>query len=143
MPSRHRRIGLVVDEDIDLALGVVREGSTKASLPDATAVRDAVLEGAVLSAVFSVARRPSTEVGAQAAALLAALRDLLPGLELPTSVTEIVGQNVDATRARQVSAERRQKQLMLLSSPNPHGRAAQEYADDHDALDATGHMRRR
>lgn len=143
MPSRHRRIGLVVDEDIDLALGVVREGSTKASLPDATAVRDAVLEGAVLSAVFSVARRPSTEVGAQAAALLAELRDLLPALELPTSVTEIVGQNVDATRARQISAERRQKQLMLLSSPNPHGRAAQEYADYHDALDATGHMRRR
>lgn len=140
MPSRHRRIGLVVDEDVDAALSLVRDASTEGSLPDATAVRDAVFEGAVLSALVSVARQPSTEVGAEAAALLARIRVLLPALELPASVTEAVGQSVDAAHAGRLSAERRQKQRVLLSSPNPHGPAALDYAATYDALDAVSEV---
>lgn len=127
-----------MDEDVEIALGVVREHSTKAVAQDAGVAREAVFEGAVLSALISSASAMTGEQSCHASEVLSGLRDLLPTLALPATVVETVVERLDAGDAERAAAQRRHSQRALLAAPNPHGRAALDYAASYDAFDAAG-----
>jgi hypothetical protein len=134
MPSPHRRIGLVVDEDIESALRVFRQASDSA--PEASLVRSAVLEGAMIEALVAAAAEPGDRDQERAAAVVGELRELLPALGLPAVVGSNIAGRLDRAVETRTGEERRRRQLELISSPNTHGRAALDHADSFDADDA-------
>ncbi len=132
MPSRHRRIGLVVDDDIDSALRIFRDAS-RSSTPDASLARAAVFEGALVEALMAAAGGSDRQD--RAAVLLEELHDLLPMLRLPDPVRAHLAEALGRAAESQTREVRRRRQIELISSPNPHGRATSDYADTFDALD--------
>ncbi|MEJ7817613.1 MAG: hypothetical protein WKF49_02965 [Thermoleophilaceae bacterium] len=136
MPSPHRRIGLVVDEGVESALTIFRQASETA--PDASLVRTAVLEGALIEALMTAAQRGDGDQE-QAAVLVKRLRDLLPALGLPAVVRANLAGRLDRAVDTRTSEQRRHRQLELIGSPNPYGTAALDYADSFDADDVLPH----
>ena len=130
MPSRHSRIGLVVDESVASALSFLREVE---QAPDARLVRRAVFEGALIEAVVEAAGGRSASRD-RAGDLLAELREFVPRLPAPmqADLLELFEQGL----AEAASDERRQRQREAIGLPNPHGRAALDYADTFDAVDS-------
>lgn len=135
MPSPYRRIGLVVDEDMDSALDIFRDSSREQPTPEASLARRAVFEGTLIEALMKVAGRASSGQP-RAAALLAELRDVLPTLQLPKAAAADLEEALARVTEAHALEDRRRRQLALLESPNPYGRAALEYAEDFDGLDS-------
>ena len=132
MPSPHRRIGLVADEDIQSALKIFRQAAGAA--PDASLARSAVLEGALVEALMTAAERGSGD-HERAAVLVRELRELLPALRLPAVVHDNIAERLDRAVKTRAGEERRRRQLELIGSPNPYGPTALDYADSFDADD--------
>lgn len=135
MPSPHRRIGLVIDEDMDSALDIFRDASRAEPAPEASLARRAVFEGTLIEALMKVATHAS---GGQerAAALLHELREMLPTLRLPEAVTADLEEALGRVTEGQAIEERKRRQIASLSEPNPYGRAALELTDTFDALES-------
>lgn len=131
MPSSHRRIGLVVDEDVGTALALLR-GRADSSFPDARLVREAVLDAILVERLVAAAELARDE---RAAAVVEELRALLPTLELPEAVLRHLMQTLDTASKPVTRDERRRRQLALIDSPNPYGRAALDYTNSVDAFD--------
>lgn len=134
MPSPHARIGLVVDDDLSAALGVVRE-QADGEVPQAGLARRAVFDGAALAAIMREARTPSAHRDA-ALRLLQDLRELLEGVELPPAIRATVVREIEAAGADALVRERRRRQRALLRAPDRHGATALHVSDTIDALDA-------
>jgi len=132
MPSPHRRIGLVADEQIESALKIFRRAAGAA--PDASLARSAVLEGALVEALMTAAERGSGDQE-RAAVLVRELRELLPALRLPAAVHDHLAERLERAVERRTGEERRRRQLELIGSPNRYGQAALDYADSFDADD--------
>jgi hypothetical protein len=133
MPTPHRRIGLVLDEGMSSAFDMLREQAGPA-LPEAGLARKAVYDGVALSAVLHAA---TTRTSSQEAArqLLRDMRALLRTMSLPMDVRTAVLEEIDRASADAGVQERRRRQLALLESPNPYGRATLDVTDSIDALD--------
>jgi hypothetical protein len=136
MPSPHRRIGLVVDEDIESALRIFRQASETA--PEASLVRRAVLEGSLIEALMTAAKRGDGDQE-RAAVLVGELRELLPALGLPAVVHANLADRLDRAVETRMGEKRRHRQLDLIGSPNPYGRAVLDHADSFDADDVLPH----
>lgn len=136
MPSPHRRIGLIVDEDMESALEIFRH--TAGAAPEATLARSAVLEGVMVEALMTAAEGASGHQE-RAAILVRELRELLPALRLPAVVHDNLAGRLDRAIETRTGEERRRRQLELIGSPNPSGRAALDYADSFDADDTLPH----
>jgi hypothetical protein len=133
MPSPHPRIGLVLDAGLRDALDVLRRRG-ELSQPQAALARRAVFEGALLEAILLEACSDSP-TGAAALAVLREIREIVGQLSMPRSVADAVIDEIDRVTDRARARERRARQLALVESPNPHGRAALEVAERIDALD--------
>ncbi len=129
---------MVVDDDMEAALGAVRAHWGTAVVQDARLAREAVFEGAVLSALIGAAGAAGGEERVRASGVLATLREVLPTLSLPQTVVKIVTEKLDVADGERAAAERRDRQLALLGASNPHGRAALDFAEGYDAVDAAG-----
>lgn len=133
MPSAHRRVGLVLDETMSSAFATLREHAGPA-LPEAGLARKAVLEGTAFSALLREAATPSA-TQADAQRLLRDLRELLATMRLPPQVKATVLEEIDRASRRTGIRERRQRQLAVLDSPDPYGRAALDVTESIDAFD--------
>ncbi len=129
---------MVVDDDVEAALGAVRAHWGKVVVQDARIAREAVFEGAILSALIGAASAADGEERVRASGVLATLREVLPTLSLPQTVVKIVTEKLDVADSEQAASDRRDRQLALLGASNPHGRAALDFADGYDAVDAAG-----
>ncbi|RYG67809.1 hypothetical protein EON77_16115 [bacterium] len=133
MPSPHRRVGLVIDDELSSAFGALRE-QRGSDLPEAALARGALIDGTVFGAVLR-------EAGSQSASREAAqeivrnLRTLMESLALPPFVKTTVIAEIDQVRHEVGVAERRLRQRALLRSPNPHGAAALAQSAYFDAFD--------
>jgi hypothetical protein len=63
------------------------------------------------------------------------MRALLRTMSLPMDVRTAVLEEIDRASADAGVQERRRRQLALLESPNPYGRATLDVTDSIDALD--------
>ena len=133
MPSSHPRLGHVLDEDMSTAFAVLRELADP-GVPEAGLARKAVFDGAAFGAILREATTPSASQDA-ARRLLRDMRGLLATMTLPQELKSAVMGEIDRASADAGVQERRARQLALLDSPNPHGRAALDVADSIDAFD--------
>jgi hypothetical protein len=134
MPSPHRRVGLVVDEEMSEALSALREQADE-DLPQAGLARRAVFEGVALAAIVHEARSASGHREA-ARRLLHDMRALLESVRLPAAVRVGVLEEIDRVGADEARQERRRRQRALLRAPDPHGLTALHVSDTLDAFDA-------
>ncbi|HVE68104.1 MAG TPA: hypothetical protein VNB64_05935 [Solirubrobacteraceae bacterium] len=134
MPTPFRRIGLVLDQEVDGALELFREGVNE-EVPQASLARRAVFEGALVQALVLLARQRSP-AQARAAAVVREMRELLPSLSLPREATDDLTEVLAGVAQDDESEARRQRQRTLLESPNLHGAAALSHAEDFDLLDS-------
>ena len=133
MPSPHRRIGLVVDDDMGSALAVLRE-QHGAAPPETVLARNAMFGGVALEAVLREATSTSPSRDA-ARELLSELRRLLDIVVLPAPVRGNVVESIEQVARDSGLADRRRRQLALLESPSSHGRAALAQTELIDAFD--------
>jgi hypothetical protein len=135
MPSPHRRIGLVVDEPVDRALDLIRERA-KEGVPEATAARQAVLEGALVEALLKLAMSDHAD-REQAADLIARVRELVPSLPLTAQIRLELLESLAPAQSRPSLAERRRRQLELLARPevSEDAQTAQDLAETFDAFE--------
>lgn len=135
MPSPHRRIGLVVDEPVDMVLELFRRGGHPSS-PDARLARSAVMEGALVEALVTVANGNARERD-RAIELIAEIRELLPSLPLSGKIQDELLDLLRRADGRPSLPERRRRQFELLrraGSPSG-GQTAQDLADTFDAFE--------
>lgn len=118
MPTPHRRIGLVLDGDLDRLLRAAYPGHAGARSPDATVVRRAVLAGAGLEQAIRV----SADDGLLAEALDALreavdrrLRDGQEDAAAMAALADALAGSLDEARRER----RRQRQLAFLHSSEP------------------------
>ena len=140
MPSSHHRVGLVADDPVRQALETVRRVND-AAWPEARAAREAVFDGAFFEALRAAAAagRPGTE---HAGAVLRALSELLPSLDLSAEIKNAIAARMEETLGRVEGDDRRRRQLELLASPDPYGETALAVADELDELDELAHLPR-
>lgn len=134
MPTKRRRIPLLVDETVDAAFGYFRPA--RSVVADSRLARRAVLEGAALEALLQIAAE-GTEEQARARAVLVEMVDLLSASDLPGEVIAELHERVAALAEQQEEEERRQRVLAYLAAPSPHRMRpfAHELAEEFDELD--------
>jgi hypothetical protein len=135
MPSAHRRVGLVVDDPVAAALGVLNRSAHEPTA-EASLARRAVIEGAALDAVIQAARLGGSP---DATLALVALQQALAGLDddLYEDVTAQVLREIGQALADAGVAARRTRQRALLSSDGPPSEVAlelKERLDSHEPL---------
>jgi len=123
----------LLDDDMSSAVAALREQHGTA-LPEAALARKAVFEGVAFGAVLQEARSQSASREA-AQEILRDLRRLMDALVLPALVKSTVIEEIEQASHATGVAERRRRQLALLRSPNPHGRAALAQTEMIDAFD--------
>jgi hypothetical protein len=131
MPSAHRRVGLVVDDDVDSALVSLRR-LTPTVTADATLVRMAVLDGAVLQAIIAAAASANEPALMAVEAVRAAVVD---STDLPQDLSAHVLEQIDEARSQLERSTRRTRQHELLRQGAAHSAVALELRERLDRFD--------
>ncbi|KAB2846521.1 MAG: hypothetical protein F9K44_15225 [Hyphomicrobiaceae bacterium] len=124
----------MADDSVRRALETVRRANNELSWPEARVAREAVFDGAFFEALRGAIAAGGPEAE-QASAVLRALNDLLPELDLPAEIETAVAARMKETLQRVEGGERRRRQLALLATPDPYGEAALTVADELDELE--------